>query len=125
MIASKLRSNLPEERLRITIGDFETVDIGAGVADAVFSATAYHWISPSSQTDRPAILLRRGGLIAIVDLIQVESTDDAGFFAASQEIYGRYGQGHSGPPAPTRETVDLPIRRGERPEPRKPGNALF
>ena len=48
--------------------------------------------------------------MAIVDLIQVESSNDAGFFAAAQPIYERYGQGHIGPPAPTRGTVDPAIR---------------
>ena len=48
--------------------------------------------------------------MAIVDLIQVDSPEDAGFFAAAQPIYERHGQGHSGPPAPTRESVDPKIR---------------
>ncbi len=109
-IAARLRSNLPSDRLRVTVGDFEVVRIAPGTADAVFSATAYHWISREAQTDRPAEVLRPGGAVAIVDLIQVDSPDDAGFFAASQHIYERYGQGHAGPPAPSRESVEPPIR---------------
>ena len=42
-MAAKLRSNLPSGRLRISVGDFETMNVEPG-ADAVFSATAYHWI---------------------------------------------------------------------------------
>ena len=76
----RLRSNLPSDRLRISVGDFETADVDSG-ADAVFSASAYHWISPASQTDRPAAILRLGGVVAIVDLTQVDSPDDLGFFA--------------------------------------------
>ena len=109
-MAAKLRSNLPSDRLDVSVGDFEVVDIVAGEADAVFSATAYHWISREAQTDRPAAILRPGGIMAIVDLIQVDSPDDAGFFAAAQPIYERYGQGHTGPPAPTRGSVDPAIR---------------
>jgi hypothetical protein len=108
--AARLRSNLPSDRLRVAVGDFEVMEIAAGEADAVFSATAYHWISREAQTDRPAAILRPGGLVAIVDLIQVDSPEDAGFFAAAQPIYERYGQGHSGPPAPSRENVDPKIR---------------
>jgi SAM-dependent methyltransferase len=52
--AAKLRSNLPADRLRVTVGDFELVEITPSSVDAVFSATAYHWISPPAQTDRPA-----------------------------------------------------------------------
>ncbi len=108
--AAKLRSNLPSDRLRVSVGDFEVIEIVGGQADAVFSATAYHWISPKSQTDRPAAILRPGGLMAIVDLIQIDSPDDAGFFAAAQSIYERFGQGHTGPPAPNRRSVDPAIR---------------
>jgi len=117
-MAAKLRSNLPSDRLRVTVGDFEAVSIAAGTADAVFSATAYHWISRQAQTDRPAELLRRGGIVAIVELIQVDSPDDAGFFAASQPIYERYGQGHTGPPAPPRENTDPAIRHVLAADPR-------
>lgn len=110
-MATKLRSNLPSDRLRVTVGDFEQVAITPGSADAVFSATAYHWISRPAQTDRPASMLRPGGVVAIVDLVQVESPDDEGFFAACQPIYERYGQGHTGPPAPRREAVDPAMRQ--------------
>lgn len=108
--AARLRSNLPSDRLRVAVGDFEVIEVAAGEADAVFSATAYHWISREAETDRPAAILRPGGLMAIVDLIQVDTPEDAGFFAAAQPIYERYGQGHTGPPAPTRESVDPTIR---------------
>jgi SAM-dependent methyltransferase len=109
-MAAKLRSNFPSGRLRVTVGDFEVVDVVVGAADAVFSASAYHWISRDVQIDRPASILRPGGIIAIVDLIQVDSPDDAGFFAAAQPIYERHGQGHTGPPAPIRGDVDPAIR---------------
>jgi trans-aconitate methyltransferase len=109
-MATKLRANLPSEQLQISIGDFEVLDIEPASADALFSATAYHWVSLSAQTDRPSEILRPHGVVAIVDLIQVESPDDQGFFAAAQAIYERYGEGHSGPPAPTREYVDPAIR---------------
>ena len=109
-MAAKLQSNLPSDRLRVVVGDFEVIEVAAGEADAVFSATAYHWISLEAQTDRPAAILRPGGLVAIVDTIQVDSPEDAGFFAAAQPIYERYGQGHAGPPAPTRGSVDPAIR---------------
>lgn len=109
-IAAKLRANLPSERLHVSVGDFEELNIEPRSADAVFSATAYHWISRSAQTNRPAAILRPGGLLAIVDLIQVDSPDDLGFFAAAQPIYDRYGEGHAEPPTPTRGGVDPPVR---------------
>jgi SAM-dependent methyltransferase len=109
-MAAKLRSNLRTDRLRVSVGDFEELKIPPTSADAVFSATAYHWIKPAAQTDRPARILRLGGVIAIVDLIQVDSPSDLGFFAAAQRIYERYGEGHTGTPAPARDRVEPAIR---------------
>ncbi len=109
-MAAVLQSNLDSDRLQVTVDDFELASIPQKSADAVFSATAYHWISREAQTDRPAHVLRPGGVVAIVDLIQVDSPHDLGFFAACQPIYERYGQGHAGPPAPQRSQVNPPIR---------------
>ncbi len=109
-MARKLRSNLPSRRLRLTVGQFEDVELVAASADAIFSATAYHWIDLAAQTDRPATILRPGGVIAVVDLTQVDSPTDSGFFARAQPIYERYGQGHTGSPAPAPDTVDPPVR---------------
>ena len=110
-LAQRLRTNLPTDRLTITVGDFETVDLPLGQADALLSATAYHWISHPANVDRPAELLRSGGVAAIVDLLQVNDPADRGFFAAVQPIYDRYGQGTpSGYHAPARDAVDPPMR---------------
>jgi SAM-dependent methyltransferase len=110
-MAAKLRANLPSDELRVTVGDFERVTVPNRSMDAVFSATAYHWLTPAAQLDRPAAILRPGGVMAIVDLNQVDSPDDNGFFDAVLCIYERYGQGHKGPPAPKRSSVDPAIRQ--------------
>ena len=109
-MAEKLRQVLPAKDLTVTVGDFEHVPTDESSYDCVFSATAYHWIEPRAQLDRPAALLKPGGVVAIVDLIQVESPNDRGFFAAAQPIYARYGEGHSAPPARRRDEVDPPMR---------------
>ena len=114
----KLREVLPSPHLRVHVGDFETIALPPASFDAVFAATAYHWIAPGAQTDRPAALLRPGGLVAIVDLVQVTSPADHGFFAAAQPIYERHGEGHQGPPAPTRDEVDPPMRAALDADPR-------
>jgi hypothetical protein len=76
----------------------------------VFSATAYHWISPQAQLDRPLEILKPAATLAIVDLNQVDSPDDLGFFAASQSVYERHGSGYTGPSLPKRDAVDPPLR---------------
>ena len=116
-MAAKLREVLPSPALTVRVGDFEEVDVAEHGFDAVFSATAYHWISPEAQVDRPASVLKPGGRVAIVDFNQVSSPEDKGFFAAAQPIYQQYGEGHTGPPAPERNAVDPPIHlvlRGDR-----------
>lgn len=110
-MAARLRTNLPSSRLTITVGDFERTDVVSESADGLVSATAYHWISHSAQTERPVELLRPGGVVAIIDTIQVESPDDHGFFAAAQPIYDRLGEPHRGAPAPTRDRVDPAVHR--------------
>ncbi len=117
-MAARLRANLASERLEVVVGDFETVPLDRSGVDAVFSATAYHWVSPHAQTDRPAAVLRPGGLLAVVDLIQVRSDSDRGFFSAVDRVYQQFGQGHVGPPAPTRSEVEPPIRRVLEADPR-------
>ena len=108
-LAETLRATLPSHQLTVEVGDFENVPVVATAFDCVFAASAYHWITPRAQLDRPAALLKPDGALAVVDLIQVDSSNDRGFFAAAQPIYTRHGQGHSGPPAPPRDAVEPPI----------------
>ncbi len=117
-MATKLQEVLPSSDLEVIVGDFERVPDADEQYDAVVSATAYHWIDSKAQLDRPARLLKPGGLVAVVDFIQVTSTDDHGFFDAAQPIYARHGQGHTGPPAPQRNEIDPPMRRPLERDPR-------
>ena len=109
-MAAKLRQVVPSTDLTITVGDFENVTLAPHTFDAVFSATAYHWITPNAQLDRPLESLKPAGTLAIVDLNQVDSPDDNGFFAASQSVYERHGPPYTGPQLPKRDAVDPPIR---------------
>lgn len=117
-MAATLRTRLPSQDLHVTVGDFERVGIPERSMDAVFSATAYHWISPRAQLDRPAAILKQRAMMAIVDLNQVDSPDDDGFFGAAQPIYDRYGEAHTGVPAPTRASVDPAIHHALNKDPR-------
>lgn len=103
-LAAKLQEDINSPNLQVVVGDFELVELRKHNYDAVFSATAYHWISPAAQLARPYELLKPNGILAVVHLNQVTSPDDRGFFAAAQPIYERYDQGHKGP---------LPPKRGE------------
>jgi SAM-dependent methyltransferase len=113
-MAAKLQEVVKSPHLRVLVGDFERVQLPEHGYDAVFSAAAYHWISPTAQLDRPAQLLRSDGVLSVVTLTQVTSPDDRGFFAAAQPIYGRYGEAHKGPLPPERGEVAPPIAESLR-----------
>lgn len=76
---------------------FEDAAVPIGTFDAVVCSCAYHWIDAAVQATRPAELLLPGGHAAIIDLIQVSSDVDGGYFDRAQPIYERYGQARSEP----------------------------
>jgi SAM-dependent methyltransferase len=104
-LAERLRQGIASSDLNVVVGDFEHVDLEADSFDCVFSASAYHWISPQGQRDRPAELLHAGGVLAIVELVQVQSVVDRGFFDAVQPIYEKYGEGGEREVAPERDAA--------------------
>ena len=55
------------------IGRFEDVDLPAGAFDALFSATAFHWVDPRVGWVKAARLLRPGGTLALLTHV-VDST---------------------------------------------------
>ena len=48
------------------LGRFEDVDLGGRRFDAVFSATAFHWVDPSLGWSKAAASLAPGGLLALL-----------------------------------------------------------
>ncbi len=101
--AARLRQTHPS--VEVHHGDFETVDVALGSFDAVVCATAYHWIKGDDRLGRPYELLRRGGWLAIIDLVQVGDPVDRGYFERVQPIYSAFGdESHDWSP-PTRGSV--------------------
>ena len=79
--------------VEVITAPFEHAGLAADTFDAVFSATAYHWIPTWAQTSEPARILHHGGVLAIVDTIQVDSPDADGFWERVQPIFDRHGAG--------------------------------
>ena len=48
------------------LGRFEDVELPAGAYDAIFSATAFHWVDPAVGWAKVAGLLRPGGTFALL-----------------------------------------------------------
>ena len=87
--AARLRQTHPS--VDVHHGDFETADLELGSFDAIVCATAYHWIEGEARLGRPHELLRPGGWLAIIDLVQVGDPIDGGYFERVQPIYASFG----------------------------------
>jgi SAM-dependent methyltransferase len=77
-------------RVRFHIGRFEEVDLPRGSFDAVFSATAFHWIDPSVGWRKAAELLRPGGLLALLSHRGVADERTAGFEEGFRELWATH-----------------------------------
>ena len=77
------------EQVRFHLGRFEDVALPDGPFDAVFSATAFHWVDPSLGWQRAASLLRPGGTMALIDAVSVRGEDDG---PASAELVATFNR---------------------------------
>jgi SAM-dependent methyltransferase len=84
------RKFLAQPELAVVNAAFEDVPLPEGAWNLVFSATAYHWVAPETRTAKPHALLKAGGVLAVVDTIQVRDEADRGYFERSQPLYARY-----------------------------------
>jgi SAM-dependent methyltransferase len=100
--------------LSVINAGFESADLPRARFDLVLSATAFHWLDPAVRLSKPAELLGTGGIIAVIETVQVASDVDRGYFARSQTTYDKYWPGEpesppiseDDPPAHLREIAD-------------------
>jgi len=103
-LAKHLKTKYSESnKLDVVNSSIEEAELACNSFDLFFSACAYHWIK--DQTGMPARFLKSGGLVAIVDLVQVESETDQGYFKRVQEIYNHYSQTKPDKRLPTAENL--------------------
>ena len=105
----RLRENLPDEALEVVGATFEEAVLAPRSFDALVSATAYHWVDAPARTEKPARVLRPGGWIAVIDLIQVDAPSDRGFFARVQDVYRRHESAENQYHAPSPEEARNPV----------------
>ena len=90
-LAAFLAQKFPAQpELTVVNAASEDVALPEGAWDLVFSATAYHWVVPEKRMAKPRALLKAGGVLAVVDTIQVRDEADRGYFERSQPLYARY-----------------------------------
>lgn len=97
-----------QPNLTVISSAFEDAPLAEAAWDLVFSATAYHWVRPNARMTRPHALLVPGGVLAIVDTIQVRSDADRDYFKRSHPIYQKYWPQQQYQPSPEPD-VDPPI----------------
>lgn len=99
----RMRSTHPQ--VQVICDEFESAPLASHSFDAVVSATAYHWVRAEEQLARPHAVLRPGGRLAVIDLIQVGSPIDGGYFDRAQPVYAAFGQAKHDWSPPTHETA--------------------
>lgn len=60
-----LLSRYGDRRLRVVLGDFETVELPTEPVDLVVAATSFHWVTADRGLARVADLLRPGGSVVL------------------------------------------------------------
>jgi SAM-dependent methyltransferase len=106
--------------LEVINAPFERAALADDAFDAVFSATAYHWVPTWARTEQPARVLHRAGVLAIVDTLQVDAPGDDGFWERVQPIFDRHGAGrrpddpHFMPPDEVTPSTLATLRNSDR-----------
>jgi SAM-dependent methyltransferase len=76
-------------RAHFHIARFEDVELPESDFDALFSATAFHWVDPAVGWSKAARLLRPGGVLALLTYVgglNLEADVEQGFHAAWREV---------------------------------------
>lgn len=94
-----------DTRLSVVNAPFESAPLDVGSFDAVLAANAYHWIDAERRVTRPFELLAPGGWLGLIELIQVASALDRGYFDRVQPIYESFGEVRRDGDAPTHENA--------------------
>jgi SAM-dependent methyltransferase len=75
--------------VEVVTAAFEQWPLPAEPYDAVFAATAYHWLDPTVRVSRSADALRPGGVLATIGTDHIEG-GTVDFFADAQGCYERF-----------------------------------
>jgi SAM-dependent methyltransferase len=97
-----------ETRLNVVNGAFEEVALDVGSADLVIAATAWHWLDRQRRVERAHNSLRRIGVLAVIDTVQVRDPIDNGFFERTFHIYQRFRPDEKRDPGNDVETFEHP-----------------
>ncbi|PWK83459.1 methyltransferase family protein [Lentzea atacamensis] len=89
-LAAVAREHAPQARL--VVANFDEWPLPAEPFDLVVSATAFHWLDPSTRMARCAAALKPGGALAVISTHHVAGGTGQ-FFVDVQECYERWDPG--------------------------------
>jgi len=95
------------------VGRFEDFALLEGTYDAVFSATAFHWVDPAVGWAKAARALRPGGLLALLMHVHYREEETAEASDALREVFMRHLPDH-GTWQPLRDLATLRAGAEER-----------
>lgn len=95
-LAETAKNNLKlYPNVKIDVQDFDKWDFEQETFDLVVSATAYHWLDQDTRVDRIYDILKRNGMVAIIDTVHIDSRYD-NFPKASQKCYSEWVDNSTG-----------------------------
>lgn len=103
-LAQRTRENMATfPAVTVITGAFETAQLPVAAFDVIFCSCAWHWIEQPAGFEKAARLLRPGGVIALLALVQVRAEREPDFFVESQPIHmeaeaAKYREPDWGPP---------------------------
>jgi SAM-dependent methyltransferase len=102
MIATARKRVGPTDAVTFHLGRFEDVDL-PGPFDAVFSATAFHWIDPEVSWAKVAEHLEPSGLLALMTHLGLRTDESAGLQDEFLELVNEYAPDVAAGRRPPRE----------------------
>ncbi len=90
-LARIARERFDPTRFRVEVATFDEWDARGRRFDAVFSASAYHWVAPDVRWPRAAAVLDPGGVLALVGHENLAVGSFHEFGAATRDLRTRYG----------------------------------
>ena len=76
--------------VRFHVARFEDLSLPDGAFDAVFSATAFHWVDPRVSWRKTAELLRPGGILALINYFTIRDERTGQAYEALDAVFKKH-----------------------------------
>ncbi len=114
MIAAARRRLQESDLVRFHIGRFEEVPLPDEWFDALFSASAFHWVDPQVGWRKAAAVLRPGGTIALLQPVSVRGESSGDAVAELDAAFRRLAPAQASERSPLRDEAAIVTGADER-----------